>query len=107
MYAVFLATGHAIALKSINSGTVKKYLSDITNFLHNFDTKTNRNICKTNGTMAYPIMHITSKMKQYKVVLNQRKLWTLQLQTQFEKLYKDDLLDGLVLAIRNFFGNGI
>ena len=37
MYAAFLATGHTIALKSIKSRTVKKYLSNIAKFLQNFD----------------------------------------------------------------------
>ena len=65
-YAAFLATGHAIALKSIKSGTVKKYLSDIAKFLQNFDTETDRNVCKPKGTIARPIHCITNKMKRFK-----------------------------------------
>ena len=107
MYAAFLATGHAIALKSIKSGTVKKYLSDIVKFLQNFDSKTDCNVYKTNGTIAYPITCITKELKQYKDVPNQREPWTLQLQTWLEKLCEDEQLDGLVSATRNFFGNGI
>ena len=46
-------------------------------------------------------------MELYEDVPNQRKPWTLQLQTQLEKLCEDKPQDSLVLATRNFFSNGI
>ena len=63
IYAASLATGNAIALKSIKSGTVQKDLSETAELLRNFDNDRNRNVYKTNGTMAYPISCITNEMK--------------------------------------------
>ena len=107
MYAAYLATGHAIALKSIKSGTVKKYLSDIAKFLQNFDTETNRNVCKPNRTIARPIQSITNKMKQFKDIPNRHKPWTVQLQTRLKIICGDEAPDSLLSALRNFYGNGL
>ena len=106
-YAAFLATGHAIALKSIKSGTVKKYLSDIAKFLQNFDTETDRNVCKPKGTIARPIQSITSEMKRFEDMPKRREPWTLQLQSRLDKICEDETPDSLIPCLRNIYGNGL
>ena len=106
-YAAFLATGHAIALKSIKSGTVKKYLSDIAKFLQNFDTETDRNVCKPKGTITRPIQSITSEMKRFEDMPKRREPWTLQLQSRLDKICEDETPDSLNPCLRNIYGNGL
>ena len=53
MYAVFLLTGHVVALKSIKSSTVTRYIKDIANFLQYFDNNQSRNVCKVSNSITH------------------------------------------------------
>ena len=62
MYAVFLLTGHVIALKSIKSSAVTRYIKDIANFLQYSDNNQSRNVCKVSNIITRQIKSIKNEM---------------------------------------------
>jgi hypothetical protein len=66
-YTAFLATGHAIGLKRIKSGTVDGYLLTIRKFLKFFDPK-KRSRCPNvhrAAVIAVPIKKVIDEMKRF------------------------------------------
>jgi hypothetical protein len=66
-YTAYLATGHAIGLKSIKSGTVDGYLLTIKKFLKKFDPKSDRDARMFTGAavIAAPIKKVIDEMKRF------------------------------------------
>lgn len=96
-YTAFLATGHAIGLKSIKSGTVDAYLLTIKKFLKNFDEISDRDARMFTGTavIAPPIKKVIDEMKRFEKQPNRREPWTLQLQARLYKESQDEPADSL------------
>ena len=99
-YTAFLATGHAIGLKSIKSGTVDGYLLTIAKFLKNFDQKSDRDARMFRGsqTIATPIKKVIDEMKRFEKQANRREPWTLQLQARLYEETSDEPEDSLAKA---------
>ena len=99
-YTAFLATGHAIGLKSIKSGTVDGYLLTIKKFLKNFDEQSDRDARMFTGAavIAAPIKKIIDEMKRFEKQPNRREPWTLQLQARLFKESEDEQDDSLAKA---------
>jgi hypothetical protein len=96
-YTAFLATGHAIGLKSIKSGTIDGYLLTIAKFLKNFDEKVDRDARMFSGSqvIAPPIKKVIEEMKRFEKQPNRREPWTLQLQSRLVKETEDEPADSL------------
>jgi hypothetical protein len=99
-YTAFLATGHAIGLKSIKSGTVDGYLLTIKKFLKNFDPKSDRDARMFTGAavIAAPIKKVIDEMKRFEKQPNRREPWTLQLQSRLLRETDDEPADSLAKA---------
>ena len=107
MYAAFLATGHAIALKLIKSGTVTKDIGDIANFLRNFANDQSSNIHKVGKTIAHQNSSITKEMKRFEDEPNHQEPWTLHLQTQLLEYCKDEPPDSIAPCVSNLYAIGL
>jgi hypothetical protein len=94
-YTAFLATGHAIGLKSIKSGTVDGYLLTIKKFLKSFDPKSDGNARMFTGAavIAAPIKKVIDGMKRFEKQPNRREPWTLQLQSRLFRETDDEPAD--------------
>ena len=105
MYAVFLATGHAISCRSIKSSSVTKYIADIANYLRQFAKDTTRDVRKVGTTIAHQINSITAEMKRLEDIPNWREPWSLYLQTQLSNHCKKEPPDSFARSVKNFYRN--
>ena len=106
MYAVFLATGHAISCRSIKSSSVTKYIGDIANFLRQFAKDTTRDVRKVGNNLAHQISSITTEMKRFEDITNRQEPWSLYLQTQLWNHCEKEPLDSFARNVKNFYGEG-
>ena len=54
IYTAFLASWHAIHIRSIKADTVKGYIATTTKFLSKFDMIDGQNVYKINGLLSTP-----------------------------------------------------